>query len=325
MVSNAQMTDAIKLSSQFEAENPGIQLKFISLPENQARAKITVSTATGSDQFDVVMISNYETPQWAKNSWLTDLAPYIAKTPGYDANDFIPSLRDVLSHNGDMYSVPFYGESSFLMYRKDLFEQAGITVPTHPTWQQVAEWARRFDDPNGTMTGICLRGKPGWGEVLARVRACTGPSCARRRRWPRYRLLSRAGSPRTNWARCGAPLPPRKRRADRLGFSQVSPGVPVRHEICDPTEVAVAFPARLDAGRRRDTPPHDVDRVAADRSSRKGNRRPTDRTRGTAGAPYIRRPTPRRPRRRPIRQHPGLTSSSYIRCCSSSRSEYSKS
>jgi sorbitol/mannitol transport system substrate-binding protein len=66
-----------------------------------------------------------------------------------------------------MYSVPFYGESSFLMYRKDLFEQAGITMPAHPTWHQVAEWARRFNNPNGTMTGICLRGKPGWGEVLA--------------------------------------------------------------------------------------------------------------------------------------------------------------
>jgi sorbitol/mannitol transport system substrate-binding protein len=167
MVSNAQMTDAIKLAPQFEAENPGVDLKFVTLPENQARAKITVSTATGSDQFDVVMISNYETPQWAANGWLTNLAPYIAATPGYDANDFIPSLRDVLSRNGNMYSVPFYGESSFLMYRKDLMEQAGITVPAHPTWQQVAEWARRFDDPNGTMTGICLRGKPGWGEVLA--------------------------------------------------------------------------------------------------------------------------------------------------------------
>jgi hypothetical protein len=60
MVSNSQMTDAIKLSPQFEAENPGIHLKFVTLPENQARAKITMSTATGGDTFDVVMISNYE-------------------------------------------------------------------------------------------------------------------------------------------------------------------------------------------------------------------------------------------------------------------------
>ncbi|HEX9497047.1 MAG TPA: extracellular solute-binding protein, partial [Mycobacterium sp.] len=73
MVSNSQMTDAIKLSDQFEAQNPGIHLKFVTLPENEARAKITMSTATGGREFDVVMISNYETRQWAHNGWLTDL------------------------------------------------------------------------------------------------------------------------------------------------------------------------------------------------------------------------------------------------------------
>ncbi|MFE5700396.1 ABC transporter substrate-binding protein [Rhodococcus koreensis] len=167
MVSNPQMQDAIKLSEQFEAENPGIHLKFVTLPENEARAKITASTATGGGEFDVTMISNYETPQWAENGWLTNLAPYIEKTDGYDQDDFIPTIKDALSYQGDMYSVPFYGESSFLMYRKDLFDQAGITVPDNPTWEQVAGWAEQFDDSANDMTGICLRGKPGWGEVLA--------------------------------------------------------------------------------------------------------------------------------------------------------------
>ncbi len=165
MVSNSQMTDARQLSSYFEAEHPDIKLRFITLSENQARAKITASTAMGGGEFDVVMISNYETPQWAKNGWLVNLSDYIDNTPGYDAKDFIPSLRQSLSYKGDMYSVPFYGESSFLMYRKDLFEAAGITMPKAPTWQQVAAAAAKLDGPD--MVGICLRGKPGWGEVMA--------------------------------------------------------------------------------------------------------------------------------------------------------------
>src|SRR5262249_59116552 len=53
LVSNAQMTDAQKLSSEFEKANPGTKLKFISLSENQARAKITMSTAIGGSAFDV--------------------------------------------------------------------------------------------------------------------------------------------------------------------------------------------------------------------------------------------------------------------------------
>ena len=147
IVSNPQMEDAISLSPQFEAENPGIRLRFVSLSENEARAKITASVATGGGEFDVVMISNYETPQWAQNGWLTDLQPLIDATPGYDPNDFIPTVRDSLSYQGRMYSVPFYGESSFLMYRKDLFAQAGLTMPAQPTWPQVAELAARLDRP----------------------------------------------------------------------------------------------------------------------------------------------------------------------------------
>jgi len=167
IVSNPQMEDAISLSGEFERENPGIRLRFVSLSENEARAKITASVATGGGEFDVVMISNYETPQWAQNGWLTDLQPLIDATPGYDPADFIPPVREALSYQGHMYSVPFYGESSFLMYRKDLFEQAGVTMPAHPTWPEVAALAARFDDPATGRAGICLRGKPGWGEMMA--------------------------------------------------------------------------------------------------------------------------------------------------------------
>ncbi|ATL68626.1 ABC transporter substrate-binding protein [Nocardia terpenica] len=167
MVSNSQMQDAISLSGEFERENPGIKLKFVSLSENEARAKITASVATGGGEFDVVMISNYETPQWAANGWLVDLSKYAQRTPGYDEQDFIPSLRSSLSYRGDMYSMPFYGESSFLMYRKDLFAQAGLTMPAEPTWDQVAQFAAELDDPAHGRSGICLRGKPGWGESLA--------------------------------------------------------------------------------------------------------------------------------------------------------------
>jgi sorbitol/mannitol transport system substrate-binding protein len=169
LVSNSQMTDAQQLSTEFEKENPGTKLKFITLSENQARAKITMSTAMAGSEFDVAMISNFETPQWARDGWLTNLSEYAKKTPGYDENDFISSLRESLSYEGNMYAVPFYGESSFLMYRKDLFEQAGIKVDQNPdyqpTWPQVAQWAEKLK--TGDRAGICLRGKPGWGEVLA--------------------------------------------------------------------------------------------------------------------------------------------------------------
>lgn len=167
IVSNPQMKDAIRLSGRFEADHPDINLKFVSLPENQARAKITMSVATQSGQFDVVMISNYETPQWAKNGWLVNLEPYIERSADYDSADFIDSIQGSLSYQDSMYAVPFYGESSFVAYRKDLFEKAGLTMPENPTWQQIADLAKQLHDPASGVSGICLRGKPGWGQNLA--------------------------------------------------------------------------------------------------------------------------------------------------------------
>jgi len=169
IVSNPQMQDAISLSHLFTQQHPDIHLKFVSLPENEARAKITADVSTQGGEFDVVMISNYETPMWSANGWLANLQPYIDNTRGYDAQDFLPQLRATLSHKGDLYSVPFYGESSFLMYRKDLMTQAGIKMPAHPTWTQVVQIAERMHDAKKGRAGICLRGDPGWGENLAPI------------------------------------------------------------------------------------------------------------------------------------------------------------
>jgi sorbitol/mannitol transport system substrate-binding protein len=111
------------------------------------------------------MIGTYEAPIWGRNDWLTDLNKYAKADAKYDVDDLIPSVRKALTDQGKLYAVPFYGESSFLMYRKDLFEEAGLTMPEHPTWTEVADFARKLK--TGDRAGICLRGLPGWGEQLA--------------------------------------------------------------------------------------------------------------------------------------------------------------
>ncbi|MDN6330367.1 MAG: ABC transporter substrate-binding protein [Brachybacterium sp.] len=167
IVSNPQMQDAISLIDHFTKQHPDIDVRFVSLPENEARAKITASVASGGGEFDVVMISNYETPLWAANGWLTDLEPYIAGTDGYQPEDFIPTIKDALTVDGAMHSVPFYGESAFLVYRQDLFDAAGLEMPERPSWDELREFAEALHDPDAGMTGIALRGLAGWGENLA--------------------------------------------------------------------------------------------------------------------------------------------------------------
>jgi len=164
-VDNPSMTDLKKLVPDFQSAHPDIKVNIVTLPEDQIRQQVTQDVATQSGKFDLFTIGTYEVPLWAKLNWLQDLAPYIAKDPSYAPDDLIPGVRKALSYNNDLYAVPFYGESSMLMYRKDLLSAAGVTMPDHPTWDQVAAAAKAVNSPS--VNGICLRGLPGWGEQLA--------------------------------------------------------------------------------------------------------------------------------------------------------------
>ncbi|HEY1704264.1 MAG TPA: extracellular solute-binding protein [Trebonia sp.] len=155
--------------SVFEKQNPGIKVKFATYTEGDLRAAIEKDVSTHSNAFNVVMIGPYEAPLFAKNGWLDNLTTqYIAKDPGYDASDLIKPVANSLSYKNDLYAVPFYGESSMLYYRKDLLAKAGITLPEHPTWQQVAAAAAKLNQP-GQEAGICLRGLAGWGDNMAPI------------------------------------------------------------------------------------------------------------------------------------------------------------
>jgi sorbitol/mannitol transport system substrate-binding protein len=168
VVNNPQMVDIQKLTPDgFEASHPNIKVKYVTLDENTLRDQVTKDVAAKGGQFDVVMIGPYETPIWAKNNWIVDLTSYANNDKAYQVDDLIKPIRDSLSSDGKLYAVPFYGESSFLMYRKDVLAKAGLTMPAKPTWNQVADIATKLNGSTKGMAGICLRGKTGWGENLA--------------------------------------------------------------------------------------------------------------------------------------------------------------
>src|SRR5580704_15998266 len=169
VVSNPLITNQMVPLTQsvFEKQYPGIKVKFATYTEGDLRAAIEKDVSTHSNAFNVIMIGPYEAPLFAKNGWLDNLSTkYIAKDPSYDASDLLPPIAKALSYKGDLYAVPFYGESSMVYYRKDMFAKAGLTMPAHPTWAQVQSFAARLNQP-GKVSGICLRGLAGWGDNMA--------------------------------------------------------------------------------------------------------------------------------------------------------------
>ncbi|GGW73137.1 sugar ABC transporter substrate-binding protein [Streptomyces lucensis JCM 4490] len=168
MVNNPQMTELRKLTAAHFTRETGIKVNFTVLPENDVRDKISQDFANQAGQYDVATLSNYEIPIYARNGWLHEMNGYVAKDPSYDEQDVLASMRQSLTgDDGRLYGQPFYGESSFLMYRKDVFAAKGLTMPAHPTWRQVAGLAAEADGARPGMKGVCLRGLPGWGEVMA--------------------------------------------------------------------------------------------------------------------------------------------------------------
>jgi sorbitol/mannitol transport system substrate-binding protein len=161
------MEDVQQLTADNFTKDTGIKVNFTILPENELRDKVTQEVATGAGQYDLATIGAYEVPIWQGNDWLTDLTPFVDKDSAFAKDDLLKPIVDALSVDGKMYAVPFYGESSVLMYRKDVFDKEGLTMPERPTWDQVADLAAKVDGAQSGMKGICLRGLPGWGEVFA--------------------------------------------------------------------------------------------------------------------------------------------------------------
>ena len=163
-VNNPDMIELKKLSPKFEEKNPDIKLNWVITEENTIRQRITTDVSTGSGQFDIVQIGLYETPIFAKRGWLRPMENLPAD---YDVEDLFKSLRDGLSHDGKLYALPFYGESSMLMYRKDLLEEKGLKMPEQPKYEDIKKIADALTDKSKGFYGITLRGKPGWGENMA--------------------------------------------------------------------------------------------------------------------------------------------------------------
>jgi sorbitol/mannitol transport system substrate-binding protein len=175
-VNNGDMIRMQGLTDDFTEKHPDIELEWVTLEENVLRQRVTTDIATQGGQYDVLTIGTYEVPIWAAQDWLL---PLENLGEDYDVDDLLPAIRDGLTVDGKLYAVPFYGESSMVMYRKDLMEEAGLEMPEAPSWEFIAEAARAMTDRENDINGICLRGKAGWGENMAFLTAMSNSFGAR--------------------------------------------------------------------------------------------------------------------------------------------------
>ena len=162
IVNNGHMINMQKVAEAY-TEETGVQLEWVSLEEGVLREQVTSDTATGGGQYDIINIGMQEAPIWGQAGWIEPLN----FSDDYDVDDILPVMREGLSYDGQLYAAPFYGESSMVMYRKDLADAAGVTIADNDSWENVKKAAAAMHDPDNGVYGACLRGKPGWGDNAA--------------------------------------------------------------------------------------------------------------------------------------------------------------
>jgi sorbitol/mannitol transport system substrate-binding protein len=165
-VNNGDMVVMQRLAPEFEKQNPNIKLRWVVLEENVLRQRLTTDIATRAGQFDILTIGNYEVPIWAKQGWLE---PFDNLPAAYAAEDILAPVRAGLTYDNKLFALPFYAESAMTYYRTDLFQKAGLSMPERPAYPQIKEFAEKITDKSSQTYGMCLRGKPGWGENMAYV------------------------------------------------------------------------------------------------------------------------------------------------------------
>ena len=165
LVNNQTQTRLTEITEDTFTAETGIKVNFTLLAENDLRDKVTQEVSSQAGQYDVVNVGSYEMPIFADNGWLAPLDEYVLDDEEYDQDDILDSMESLtLGSDGKIYGEPLEGESSFLMYNKQIFADAGVTISDNPTWHDVRDAAAQIKAANPDVTPFCTRGLPGWGQ-----------------------------------------------------------------------------------------------------------------------------------------------------------------
>ncbi|RJL32598.1 ABC transporter substrate-binding protein [Bailinhaonella thermotolerans] len=145
--------DLDQIVAAFEKENPRVDVRVETAPFEEYFTKLQTSLAGGTapDTFEL----NYENfVTYAGGKALLDLGPVAAADKGYDPAAYQPSSLAAFRHQGRQFALPASFSTVVLFYNKDLFEKAGVPLPTADwTWEDEMDAARRLTDRKNKVYG----------------------------------------------------------------------------------------------------------------------------------------------------------------------------
>lgn len=126
-------TDIVRdMLDEFNEQYPEINVQVEALPYDQMRDRIVSSFLAPEPTYDLIVVDNPWMYDFASSDFLEPLGERIeAAEEEHDYNyaDFAEPVRDIAEVDEQVYGIPFYNYGLGLIYRKDLFEEAGLEPP----------------------------------------------------------------------------------------------------------------------------------------------------------------------------------------------------
>ncbi|MCI1787579.1 MAG: sugar ABC transporter substrate-binding protein [Actinomyces sp.] len=155
-------TDNIKsLLSDFEQQT-GITVNLETVPYADQSSRILQEFAQGSSTYDVVFNDNTYGPGYFSSGYVEDLSSYASSDTRFGTlDDFYEPYLTPMTEGDAVFGLPVYGESTWLMYRTDLFEEYGIDGAPTTTDELMADAKTISEKSGGEVAGISMRGMAG--------------------------------------------------------------------------------------------------------------------------------------------------------------------
>ena len=158
----------ITLQPQFEALT-GVKLRFEKVPPGQIRQKALLDLSSKTATYATHAADPMYYPLYVSNNWVEPLDKYLddatlTDKAWFNHDDIIKAWRDADSIGGKPYGIPYDGEVTVQVYRKDLYDAKGLKPAD--TYDQLVANAKALTDANTRTYGLALRGFSGAGQNM---------------------------------------------------------------------------------------------------------------------------------------------------------------
>ena len=156
-----------KIADEYQKKNPNVKIEVeVGGATSEAQQQYLSTVLSAKDSvLDVILIDVIRPAQWAAQGWAEPLDTYLGADKAKVLSQYLKAYADADQVNGKLVALPYFADSQFLYYRKDLLEKYKRPVPK--TWDEMMETAKIVMDGEKApqLQGFSTAGSPIEGTV----------------------------------------------------------------------------------------------------------------------------------------------------------------